>query len=53
MATQVVRVKVEGTPLPTQVKRKWASNKENAASKTTTIQDIEMKLLAAGQRREV
>lgn len=52
MAIMQVRIKVQGTPLPTRVKRKWAAwDKESVRS--TSLEQIEAKLSAAEQRREV
>lgn len=47
----VVRVRVEGSPLPSIVKRKW-ENWDREALKTKSIEEIEAKLTAAEQRRE-
>jgi hypothetical protein len=49
----VVRVKVQAAKvLPTELKRKWAESWDKENSRTTSLQQIEAKLVAAEQRRE-
>ncbi|KAL4517364.1 hypothetical protein Ndes2526B_g00584 [Nannochloris sp. 'desiccata'] len=53
MEQQVFCVRVEGFTLPKNVKRKWEQGREAAASaRNTTLENLEIKLQAAEQRRE-
>ena len=54
MEQQVFSVRIEGFTLPKNVKRKWEQGREAAASgRNATLENLEIKLQAAEQRREV
>lgn len=54
MEQQVICVRIEGFTLPKNVKRKWEQGREAAASaRNATLENLEIKLQAAEQRREV
>ena len=54
MEQQVFCVRIEGFELPKNVKRKWEQGREAAASaRSATLENLEIKLQAAEQRREV
>jgi hypothetical protein len=54
MEQQVFTVRIEGFALPKNVKRKWEQGREAAASaRNATLENLEIKLQAAEQRREV
>lgn len=53
MEQQVFCVRVEGFTLPKNVKRKWEQGREAASVRNATLENLEIKLQAAEQRREV
>ena len=53
MEEHAFSVRVEASPLPISIKRKWVQARDAAETRNASLENLEVKLQAAEQRREV